>query len=77
MVTTHDLELQELLSDSYDMYHFSEQIVDGRPGFDYRIQAGPTTGRNAIHLLELRGYPESITREARRMADRLTSQSKR
>ncbi|HEY3401670.1 MAG TPA: hypothetical protein VGK03_13670 [Geothrix sp.] len=73
MVTTHDLELQDLLEDGYDMYHFSEQIVEGGVGFDYRIKSGPTTGRNAIQLLEIRGYPESITREARRMADRLAA----
>jgi DNA mismatch repair ATPase MutS len=72
MVTTHDLELQDLLAGSYDMYHFSEQIAAGAYGFNYCIQPGPTTGRNAIRLLELKGYPESITREARRMADRLT-----
>lgn len=73
MVTTHDLELQDLLADSFDMYHFSEQIVDGRVGFNYCIQPGPTTGRNAIRLLELRGYPESITRAARMLADRLAA----
>jgi len=71
VVTTHDIELQGLLSDSYDMHHFREQIVDDAQGFDYRIQPGPATGRNAIRLLELRGYPESITREARQLADRL------
>lgn len=72
MVTTHDLELQDLLADGFDMYHFSEQIVEGKYGFNYCIQPGPTTGRNAIRLLELHGYPESITREARRLADQLT-----
>jgi DNA mismatch repair ATPase MutS len=71
LVTTHDLELQDLLADSFDMFHFSEQIVEGKYGFNYRIQAGPTRGRNAIRLLELHGYPESITREARLLADRL------
>jgi DNA mismatch repair ATPase MutS len=71
MVTTHDLELQDLLADSFDMFHFSEQIVDGKYGFNYCIQPGPTKGRNAIRLLELQGYPESITREARQLADRL------
>lgn len=71
MVTTHDLELQGLLSDGYDMHHFSEQIIGDGQGFDYRIQPGPATGRNAIRLLELRGYPESVTREARQLADRL------
>jgi hypothetical protein len=73
MVTTHDLELQDLLSDAFDMHHFSEQIVKGSYGFNYCIQPGPTTGRNAIKLLELNGYPESITAMARQMADQLTS----
>ena len=73
MVTTHDLELQDLLADSYEMYHFSEQIVDGGCGFDYRIQPGPTKERNAIRLLELNGYPATITREAHRVADRLAA----
>jgi hypothetical protein len=75
MVTTHDLELQDLLADGYDMYHFSEQIVEGKYGFNYCIQSGPTKGRNAIRLLELHGYPESITREARQLADRLAPPS--
>jgi len=73
MVTTHDLELQDLLADAFDMHHFSEQTVEGRYGFNYCIQPGPTTGRNAIRLLELNGYPESITALARQMADQLTS----
>jgi hypothetical protein len=71
LVTTHDLELQDLLADGFDMFHFSEQIVDGKYGFNYCIQPGPTKGRNAIRLLELHGYPESITSEARLLADRL------
>ena len=73
MVTTHDLELQDLLTDGYDMHHFSEQIVEGKYGFNYRIQPGPTTGRNAIRLLELSGYPVSITNKARQMADHLAA----
>ena len=73
LVTTHDLELQELLGNEYDMYHFQERIVEGRCDFDYIIQAGPARSRNAIRLLELSGYPESITREAMRMADQIAA----
>ena len=73
LVTTHDLELQDLLGNEYDMYHFQERIVEGRCDFDYIIQAGPARSRNAIRLLELSGYPESITREAMRMADQITA----
>lgn len=77
MVTTHDLELQDLLADRFDMFHFSEQIVDEGCGFNYLLQPGPTTERNAIRLLEINGYPEAITREAREMADWLAGRSGR
>ena len=76
LVTTHDLELQDLLAGNFDMCHFSEQIVEGRYGFDYHFRPGPTTGRNAIRLLEIRGYPDSIIREAREMADLLAASTK-
>ena len=34
---THDLELTGLLSDVYDNFHFSEEIVDGDVRFSYRL----------------------------------------
>ena len=72
LATTHDLELQEMLRDTCDMHHFREGIVNGVCHFDYRIQAGPTRSRNAIRLLELQGYPLSITEEAGVLADQLS-----
>jgi hypothetical protein len=72
LVTTHDVELQDLLADAFDMFHFSERIVDGHCGFDYAIQAGPARSRNAIRLLELQGFPERVTRAAREAADFLS-----
>jgi len=70
LATTHDVELQELLADTFDLYHFSDQMVDGSYRFDYRIQAGPARSRNAIKLLEISGYPSSIIREAEALAAR-------
>ena len=64
LVTTHDIELQELLKNEYNMFHFSEQVSDDVYYFDYKIQTGPCSSRNAIKLLELTGYPEIITKEA-------------
>ena len=69
LVTTHDLELQELLKDTFSTYHFSERIKDGAHGFDYRIYPGSANSRNAIKLLALSGYPEDITQEAGRIAE--------
>lgn len=71
LVTTHDLELQDLLGAAYDMFHFEEQVVDGRCVFDYQLRSGPARSRNAIRLLGACGYPESLTREALDLADRI------
>ena len=68
LVTTHDIELQDLLDKEYDMYHFSEQVSGDNYFFDYKIKKGPTKSRNAIKLLELSGYPESVTEHASSLA---------
>ena len=75
LATTHDVELQELLVDTFDLYHFSDQMVEGSYRFDYRIQPGPARSRNAIKLLEISGYPSSIIREAEALAARFSDQS--
>ena len=72
MATTHDIELQELLEGRYRMHHFSEQVSEENFYFDYRLREGPTKSRNAIKLLELSGYPESVTKQANTLADRLS-----
>lgn len=69
--TTHDVELQRMLADSYAMHHFSDRVVDGKYGFDYLIHPGPVRSRNAIKLLALSGYPATITEEARTLAAEL------
>ena len=63
-VTTHDIELQEMLQNTFLMYHFSEQIKDEELYFDYKIKAGACSSGNAIKLLELMNYPKTITDEA-------------
>lgn len=64
MVTTHDLELEDLLKDKFEMFNFSEQLNNDRICFDYKIKKGKCTGRNAIKLLEISGYPDEIINEA-------------
>ncbi|HWA10300.1 MAG TPA: hypothetical protein VG838_12675 [Opitutaceae bacterium] len=70
LATTHDVELQDLLADAFDMYHFSDRVADGTYSFDYRIHPGPARSRNAIKLLEISGYPAAIIREAEALAAR-------
>lgn len=66
MVASHDIELTQLLENTYDNYHFTELIDEKDISFDYKIQEGPTTSRNAIKLLEYVGFPEEIIVEAKR-----------
>jgi DNA mismatch repair ATPase MutS len=70
VAATHDVELLQLLRDTYAMHHFREQIVDGRLTFDHLIQPGPSSTRNAIALLKLMKYPDSIVADALAMVDR-------
>ena len=75
MVTTQDIELQKLLAEDFAMYHFCEQVENEQHYFDYHIKSGPTSSRNAIKLLELKGYPESVVKEANDLAEHFTLNS--
>lgn len=78
-VSTHDVELCSLLDSEYDLYHFSENVVDGELIFDHILKHGALTTRNAIKWLEVSGYPMSIVEEARDLSyvlERLNIQSK-
>ncbi len=68
-VTTHDIELQSLLKESYEMYHFGDNIKNNEFYFSYKIQKGPCFTGNAIKLLEIQGYPEAIIRKAQKIKD--------
>ncbi|MFC0876114.1 hypothetical protein ACE01N_05950 [Saccharicrinis sp. FJH2] len=63
-VSTHDIELTDLLQDSYELYHFSERVEHSNVDFDYILKRGKLTQRNAIRILEINGYPESVIKEA-------------
>lgn len=70
---THDIELTELLQEEFDNYHFEEDVRDGDISFNYRLQAGKASSRNAIRLLELMGYDREITARAFRHAEQFLS----
>ncbi len=61
---THDIELTELLEDSFDNYHFQEEVREGDVVFDYKLLAGRALTRNAIQLLGLLGYDDAVIRRA-------------
>jgi DNA mismatch repair ATPase MutS len=68
VVSTHDIELAEMLKNEYDLYHFTETIESDELYFDHKIKSGQLRTRNAIRLLELANYPIDITREARQIS---------
>ncbi|WP_414044115.1 MutS-related protein [Macrococcus sp. EM39E] len=63
---THDIELTEILKDSFDFYYFREHLTeDNDIEFDYTIRKGITTTSNAIELMRIHKYPEHIYDEAK------------
>jgi len=63
LVTTHDVELQALLEEHYELFHFQEDpAVDGF--FDYQLRAGPARRKNAIRILARMGFPDDVVEAA-------------
>ena len=65
---THDIELSYILDGIYHNYHFEEEIRDNEVIFNYLLQKGRATTRNAIRLLDMLGYDPSIVEDARKAA---------
>ena len=70
-VSTHDIELADLLKNEYDLYHFSEIVDNKTVDFDYKLKAGKLKNRNAIRILQINDYPESIIKEAIEISEEL------
>jgi Mismatch repair ATPase (MutS family) len=68
IIATHDIELTEIVEESYDNFHFQEHISDNGIDFDYKIYAGRATTKNAIRLLEFMHYHPAIISAANKMA---------
>jgi len=65
-VSTHDIELTDLLKDeNYELYHFSELIENDKLFFDHKLKSGKLKTQNAIKILELYNYPSEIIKDAR------------
>ncbi|HET8858428.1 MutS-related protein [Marivirga sp.] len=70
-VSTHDIELADLLKEEYTLYHFSEMINDEEVDFDYKLKEGKLRTRNAIRILDINQYPKIIIEEAHKLAEQL------
>ncbi len=67
-VSTHDIELTDMLRDSYELYHFSEKINQKTVDFDFKLKVGKLKNRNALKILEINDYPDSLIKEANEIA---------
>lgn len=67
---THDIELTNILEDQYSNYHFQEEILENDILFNYELQEGRATSRNAIKLLQIIGYDQEIIEKAEATAGR-------
>lgn len=70
-VSTHDIELTELLEREYELMHFSEIVNQNNVDFDYKLKSGRLTNRNAIRILQINDYPEELIEEAIELSKRL------
>tara|TARA_B100000809_G_scaffold261296_1_gene309893 strand:- start:687 stop:1532 length:846 start_codon:yes stop_codon:yes gene_type:complete len=71
LVSTHDIELVDLLSDVFERYHFSEIINENKIDFDYKLKEGKLQNRNALRILEINEYPKGVVDEALEIAKEL------
>lgn len=71
LISTHDIELTDHLSDAYELYYFQESVENEQLLFDYRLKKGRLQQKNAIKILEIMGYPEEIIQEANQLAGSL------
>lgn len=63
-VSTHDIELTDMLLDEFELYHFSEIVKDNNVDFDYKLKEGKLKNRNAIRILQINDYPSDLINEA-------------
>jgi len=70
LVTTHDVELQAMLGERYELYHFQED-PEVKGYFDYRLRVGAATERNAIRLLARMNFPPEVVSAAMDWATRI------
>lgn len=62
IVSTHDLELLDLLKeDGYQCHYLQESINNNELSFDYKLKLGHPQTTNAIKILELHDFPKEIT----------------
>ncbi|HEY9195400.1 MAG TPA: hypothetical protein VIM77_04020 [Mucilaginibacter sp.] len=70
-VSTHDIELAELLDEDFAIYSFEDSKSGGRLVFDYKLKQGLLKSKNGIAILASMGYPESVIEDAHIVSERM------
>lgn len=70
-VSTHDLELAELLDEDFAIYSFEDSKSGAVLVFDYKLKEGLLKSRNGIAILESMGYPDSVIEDANIVSERM------
>jgi DNA mismatch repair ATPase MutS len=70
-ISTHDIELTDMLAGEYELYHFSEIVNENNVDFDYKLKEGKLKSRNAIKILQINDYPDDIINEAIEISETL------
>ncbi len=63
--------MADYLSETFDLYHFTEIIEENKIIFDYKIKPGKLATTNAIRIFGLNQYPAEIIDEALRLSQEL------
>jgi len=69
VAASHDIELTRILDEKFDNYHFREHVTDEGIVFDYKLNDGPSTTRNALKLLRFMGFADGIVAQADTLAE--------
>ena len=71
LAATHDIELASILEGVYENYHFREEVTeDNKVLFNYTLYPGKSNTKNAIKLLKIMGYDNSIVSRAQARSDK-------
>ncbi|MEO8820323.1 MAG: hypothetical protein ABI267_00380 [Ginsengibacter sp.] len=73
IASSHDLELIDLISKDFELYYFTETIKENYLDFDHTIKPGYLKTTNAIKIIEIENYPQTIIDEAYKMTKEYTA----
>ncbi len=69
VAATHDLDIANILADTFDLRYFADTMSDDSIRFDYVLRPGVIRSTNGIKLLRAIGYPEEIVADAESMGN--------